>query len=78
MTTASSGPPPTVPAMVPSGATSLGSVALDATTRDVATGLSASTGSALQSITYTLSATAAAGVVPAQTRTVTLTITSAP
>ena len=62
----------------PSGATSLGSVALDATTRDVATGLSASTGSALQSITYTLSATAAAGVVPAQTRTVTLTVTSAP
>jgi hypothetical protein len=62
----------------PSGATSLGPVVLDATTRDVVTGISGSTGSTLQSITYSLSATAAAGVVPAQTRTVTLTVTSAP
>jgi hypothetical protein len=61
----------------PSGATSIPNVVLDATARDVVTGIGFTLGTA-RSITYTLSATPAAGVVPAQSRSVTLTIVSAP
>lgn len=61
----------------PRGATSIPNVQLDATARDVVTGLGFSLGSTA-GITYTLSATPAAGVVPQQSRTVTLTVVSAP
>ena len=61
----------------PSGAVSVPNVALDATPRDVVTGIDF-TINATKGITYTLSATPAAGVVARQSRTVTLTITSAP
>ena len=61
----------------PAGATSLGAVALDATSRDVVTGVRRNTNST-QSITYQLAATVAAGVVPNSSRTVTLTIVQAP
>ena len=61
----------------PSGATSIPNVFLDATARDVVTGIGFTLGTT-KTITYTLSATPAAGVVPAQSRTVTLTIVSAP
>lgn len=61
----------------PPGATSLGAVALDATGRDVVTGVRRNT-SATGSITYQLSATVDAGVVPLSSRTVTLTIVQEP
>jgi hypothetical protein len=61
----------------PPGATSLGAIALDATSRDVVTGVRRNT-TATQGITYQLEATAAAGVVPNSSRTVTLTIVQAP
>lgn len=61
----------------PPGATSLGPVALDATARNVVTGIPRRT-TATAGITYQLSATVAAGVVPLSTRTVTLTIIQAP
>jgi hypothetical protein len=60
------------------GGTSLGPVALDATARDVLTGIAGFNGTSTNAITYTLSATAAAGVIPLQSRTVTLTLTAAP
>jgi hypothetical protein len=60
-----------------SGAVSIPNVSLDATARDVVTGIQAKQSTPLN-ITYTLTATLAAGVVPVQSRTVTLTITSAP
>lgn len=60
-----------------SGAVSIPNVSLDATARDVVTGIMAKQNSPLN-ITYTLTATLDAGVVARQTRTVTLTITSAP
>ena len=59
------------------GSVSLGAVALDVTARNVVTGIKKNT-SATQSITYQLSATAAAGVVPLSSRTVTLTIIQFP
>ncbi|HEU4628107.1 MAG TPA: hypothetical protein VFS08_00070 [Gemmatimonadaceae bacterium] len=59
----------------PTGATSAGAVTLGSTAQDVVTGISTLNESGL-SVTYTLSATAAAGVVPAGTRTVTYTITA--
>lgn len=61
----------------PAGATSLGPVALDATARNVVTGITRNT-TATQGITYQLSATVLAGVVPNSSRTVTLTIVQAP
>jgi len=61
----------------PSNAVRIPNVVLDATPRDVLTGIDFSLGSS-GTITYTLSATPAAGVVPKQSRTVTLTIVSAP
>ena len=57
----------------PPGATSLGAVALDVTARNVITGVGRNANST-QSITYTFTATAAAGVVPLSSRTVTLTV----
>jgi hypothetical protein len=62
----------------PSGATSLGSVALDATARDVLTNIPPSAKGDVLAMTYTLSATAAAGVIPLSSRTVTLTIVDLP
>ena len=60
------------------GGTSYGAVALDVTARDIITGIAGFSGNASASLTYTLSASAAAGVIPLQSRTVTLTITAAP
>lgn len=57
----------------PSGGTSAGAVQLGTTAQDVVTGVSTVNASGLN-VTYTLQATAAAGVVPAGTRTVTYTI----
>ena len=59
------------------GSVSLGAVALDVTARNVVTGIKKNT-NATQSITYQFSATAAAGVVPLSSRTVTLTIIQFP
>ncbi len=59
----------------PSGGTSAGAVTLGITAQDVVTGISTVDVSGL-SVTYTLSATSAAGVVPAGTRIVTYTITA--
>jgi len=61
----------------PTGATTLPNVPLDATARDVVTGIGFAV-STTNGITYTLSATPAAGVVPQQSRTVTLTLVTAP
>lgn len=61
----------------PPGSTSLGAVALDATDRDVVTGIRRNTNTT-RSITYQLSATVDAGVVPLSSRTVTLTIVQEP
>jgi hypothetical protein len=57
----------------PTGATSIGPVALDLTARDVVTGIPRNTNST-QGITFELSATVAAGVVTSSSRVVTLTI----
>lgn len=57
----------------PPGATSLGAVALDVTARNVVTGIGRNVIST-QNITYTFTATAAAGVIPLSSRTVTLTV----
>jgi predicted aspartyl protease len=63
-------------ALAASKGTSLGAVALTTTAQNVVTTI---TGSMLsQSITYTLSATAAAGVVAVQSKTVTFTLISTP
>lgn len=59
----------------PAGATSLGDQALSTTATDLVTGISTLNESG-KAISYRLSATAAAGVVPAATKTVTLTITA--
>ena len=59
------------------GGTSTGAVALDVTARDMVTGIPKKQNST-QGITYTFSATAAAGVVPVTSRTVTLTILKFP
>jgi hypothetical protein len=61
----------------PAGAVSLPNIALDALARDVVTGITAY-GTNTAGITYTLSATLDAGVVPIQTRMVTLTVVTAP
>lgn len=57
----------------PSGAASAGAVQLGTAAQDVVTGISTANASGLN-VTYSLSATAAAGVVAAGTRTVTYTI----
>ena len=57
----------------PSGGTSAGAVTLSTIAQDVVTGISTANASGLN-VTYSLTATAAAGVVPAGTRTVTYTI----
>ena len=67
----------TITLSAPTGATSNGPVALDATARDLVGNITNLTAE-VETITYTLSATAAAGVVTAQTRTVTLTVTAWP
>ncbi len=59
------------------GGTSNGPVALDATARNMVINIGPAFG-ANGAITYVLSATVAAGVVPSQTRTVTLTILNYP
>jgi len=59
----------------PAGATSAGAVLLGTTAQDVVTGIGTVNASGLN-VTYTLSATAAAGVVPSTSRTVTYTITA--
>ena len=61
----------------PPGATSSGPVALDATSRDLVINISNVTNSR-NIITYTLSATVAAGVIPLQSRTVLLTLVNYP
>ena len=61
----------------PPGATSLGAIALDATARDVVTGIPRRTNATL-GITYQLSALVTAGVVPNSSRTITLTLVQAP
>jgi hypothetical protein len=59
------------------GGTSTGPIALDATPRNMVINMGAALGSA-GAITYVLSATVAAGVVPSQSRTVTLTLLNYP
>lgn len=59
----------------PTGGTSTGDVALSTTDQDVVTGVSTLNESGL-AVNYTLSATAAAGVVAETTKTATLTITA--
>lgn len=59
----------------PAGATSAGAVALGTTAADLVTGISTLAQGGL-GLTYTLSATAAAGVVASTSRTVTYTITA--
>ena len=56
---------------------SSGAVALDVTTRDMVTNITTVFNST-QTITYVLSATVAAGVIPIQTRTVTITVLNYP
>ena len=67
----------TVTLTAPTGATSLGPVTLDATTRDLVSNIINKTAE-VEQITYVLSATAAAGVVAPQSRTVTFTLTQTP
>lgn len=57
--------------------TSLGAVALDVTARNVVTGIRRNA-SATAAVTYTFTATTAAGVVPLSSRTVTLTLIQFP
>lgn len=59
----------------PTGATSVGPVALTGTAQDLVTGISTLNESG-KVITYNLSATSAAGVVPSASKTVTLTVTA--
>lgn len=63
----------TVSLAAPSGGTSAGAVSLSTTAHDVVTGIATQNASGL-SVSYSLSATSAAGVVAADTRTVTYTI----
>ena len=61
----------------PPNAVSLGAVSLDVTARNVITGIDRRE-NFTQNITYTFTATAAAGVVPLSSRTVTLTLIQFP
>jgi hypothetical protein len=67
----------TVNMVAPTGATSDGTVTLDATARELVGNIT-NTNAQTKGITYTLSATAAAGVVAPQSRTVTLTVAAWP
>lgn len=67
----------TLQMVAPSGATSLGAVGLDATARDVVVNISKQNGVTL-GITYAFTATVAAGVLPVQNRTVTLSLVNFP
>ena len=67
----------TIQLVAPPGATSLGAVSLDATTRDVVVNIAKENGASF-GITYAFTATVAAGVVPVQSRTVTLTLVNFP
>ena len=67
----------TVEMQAPNGATSAGPVTLDATDRELV-GEITSPSAQTRGITYTLSATPAAGVVTPQSRTVTFTLTAWP
>jgi hypothetical protein len=62
----------------PVGATSLGAVALDVVAKDILTNIPANAKGDVLGITYRLSATAAAGIVPLTSRTVTITIVDLP
>ena len=62
---------------VPLNAISMGAVALDMTDRDILTNIEKLNGDTFP-ITYTFSATVLAGVVPSQSRTVTLTMVDVP
>ena len=66
-----------VPLVAPAGATSLGAGSLDASPRDLVTGLQVGTFDHL-TITYRLEATTAAGVVQPASRSVTLRIVAGP
>ena len=61
----------------PTGATAAGTVALDATARELMGNITNLTNET-ETLTYTFTATVAAGVVAAQSRTVTFTITAWP
>lgn len=61
----------------PIGATSLGNVVLDVTAKDIVVNVDHVNGET-QGITYTFTATIAAGVIPAQSRIVTLSIVPFP
>lgn len=61
----------------PNRATSLGAISLDVVARDVVTGIPKNANTS-RSITYQLTATVAAGVVPVSTRIVTFTIVQSP
>ena len=67
----------TITMTAPTGATSLGPVTLDATARDVVGNIT-NTVVETEQITYVVAATAAAGVVTPQSRTVTFTLTAWP
>jgi hypothetical protein len=62
----------------PTNATSAGWVTLATTAKDVVTAIPAGTPSNTRTIQYRFTATIAAGVVAAQSRTVTLTIVAGP
>lgn len=62
---------------VSSGATSLGPVSLDMSARDIVVNIAKENGNTFP-ITYVFNATVAAGVLPTQTRTVTLTMSTYP
>ena|SRR5665213_2143902 len=66
----------TVELAAPSGATSMGPVMLGVAAHPAVTNIATTISS--NAITYTLSATPAAGVVPAQSRTVTFTLVATP
>lgn len=66
----------TVQLAAPTGGTSAGAVTLTAVAADLVTGIS-TLNESTKTITYQLSATSAAGVVPSATKTVTLTLTAA-
>ena len=59
------------------GATSLGAVSLNTTAQSIVTGIQKENGTTL-AMTYVFAASAAAGVVPSQSRTVTLTLFTVP
>lgn len=67
----------TIQMQLPTGATGGGPITLDATDREILGNIT-TTNNAARTITYTLSATPEAGVVPIQSRTVTFTLSAWP